>query len=71
MKVTVRGGQWKRDEHQNLLVIQKTREDIQKVPSHRTPSIVDSILGHVCGYQVYVHASSGRRMAATDFVTYT
>lgn len=70
MKVTVRGGQWKADEHQTLLTIQETREDIQKVPSRHTPSTVDSILGHV-GDWVYVHASSTGRRMATGFGTYT
>jgi hypothetical protein len=69
MKVTVRGGQWKRGERQNLLIIQETREDIQKVPSHHTPSTVDSILGHA-GAWVYAHASLSRRMT-TDFGRYT
>jgi hypothetical protein len=69
MKVTVRGGQWKRGERQNLRIIQETREDIQKVPSHHTPSTGDNILGRA-GAWVYVHASSGRRMA-NDFGPYT
>jgi hypothetical protein len=62
MQVTVRGGQWKKDERETLLIIQETREDIQKVPSHHTPSIGDSILGHAGAWVVYVHASSSRRM---------
>ena len=50
MKVTIRSGKWKRGEHRTLLVIQETREDIQKVPSRRTPSTVNRILGHAGDY---------------------
>jgi hypothetical protein len=51
------------------LIIQETKEDIQKAPSHHTPSTVCSILGHA-GDWVYAHASSSRKMA-DDFGVYT